>query len=247
MQYIKKCIVGLVLSIPPLAYADDSLYYMNSGAIWDSSQFLIGAVMQSSIKPEPIQLKIDFETWNASTTWLNGSLKLGQGTVKLAFGSQPLSSSGTAPELVNVPWTAGNANNIEYRDEIFGRTFLKQSPSPEGERYLTIYSDQPLIGLAAVTYNRTSNTCNDVLSAKLYSGHDLATAKLMENKIKPSPIPANPECLGQSGKVDVVMAIANKPRGSKVSETFNYAVIDLGSKQKQMSLDNLVFYFAPQP
>ena len=247
MQFLKKCIIGLALSISPLSQADDALYYMNSEAIWDTSQFLISAVVQSSIKPEPTKYKINFEDWDSNTTWLNGSLRLGQNSVKLYFSNDPLSFTGTAPELVNVPWVAGNASDIEYRDEIFSRTFLKQGASPDGERYLTIYSDQPLVSLAAVTYNRTGNTCHDVLSAKLYSGHNLGTAKPIVNKIYGSRAPQEPECIGQNGRVDVIEAVTGKPPGSKVNETFNYAVIDLGDKQKQMSLDNLILYFAPQP
>jgi hypothetical protein len=56
-----------------------------------------------------------------------------------------------------------------------------------------------------------------------------------------------PGCANQSGKVDIALAIGKQDPNTRRFSPFHYAVIDLGAQQRKLAIDNLVFYFAPQP
>ncbi|PHV11253.1 hypothetical protein [Chitinimonas sp. BJB300] len=241
MRHLKTFITALSLCIAPLAHAGKAAYYQDAAARWDATRTLLTFMSTTNIKSKPTMVEVDFEKPDAKAKWVDGVLMLEQGTIKLAFSNDPKLNMGVAPELTQAP-----SLPIKTRSPLFGRQFLKQSRSEEGERYLTIYSNKPLVGLGAVAYNRTSNSCETTLPAEIYSGQDLSTATQLENKINALPMKNKPGCANQTGKVDIIIALASKQQGSE-SDTFNYAVIDLGSPQKQMSLDNLLFYFAPQP
>ncbi|WP_374539170.1 hypothetical protein [Chitinimonas taiwanensis] len=242
MSYRNTLLGGLLLAASTLAQANDTIYYENASARWDASQFLL-AVSVGSTQPAAGHAKVDFEAGKTGEQWLNGWLKVEQNWVRLSLGNHARQGWGFAPQPAEVSWPAGTEDQPDLRDSLFGRRYLQQGFG--SARYLTLYSPKPLVGLGLTTYERNSQDCGSSLPVTLYRGHFLSHAQAVENGMNASEV--EPGCANQSGKVDIALAIGKQDPNTRRFSPFHYAVIDLGTQQRKLAIDNLVFYFAPQP
>ncbi|QNM96126.1 hypothetical protein [Chitinimonas koreensis] len=239
MKRLTRLAIGLALGLCTVAHAQDSrLYYENTGAMWDTSQFLLSAVTGGA-NPAAPQLKLDFEQWGAGTAWQNDWIRVQQHWVRFSFTDNPRQAYPRNTLPAAVPWTAGGP---AARDALFGRGVLAEVNPPGGARYLVLHSLSPLVAAGLTIYNRKSPNCNDLLPVKLYAGDNLQVARAVENRLVPATL--GPGCADQQGRVDLAVALARQD-GRALTNSFHWAVIDLGSKQQDLAIDNLVLHFKP--
>lgn len=238
MKKTKTLLAGLLLAASGLGHADEQLYYEDASAMWDSVQTLLAFVTSGSGQGIT-HTKVDFENWAPGQAWLNDHAILPRGALRVGFTNDPQNYYPNA-RFGASPWPRGTQ---PARDELFGRYLLRQPEQREGQRYLVIESKQPLVALAATLYNRTGAACSGALAPRLLSGSSLAEAVEVPNSVSSSE-QLDPACPVLSGKVDIVQGIVKKT-GLPFTQSFNYAVLDLGTPQRRVSVDNVVLYFAP--
>ncbi|GAB3253442.1 hypothetical protein [Chitinimonas naiadis] len=238
MKKAKTLLAGLLLSASCLSHADAQLYYEDASARWDLTQMLLSLITGSSGQTLETTT-VNFEQWAPGHTWLNDQAVLPRGALRVGFSNEPLTYRPNA-HFAFVPWRQGVA---PARDTLFGQFLLRQGDSRNEQRYLIIESKRPLVALGATLYNRSSSYCAAALAPRLYSGSSLDQATEITNQLSTGNV-EDPACPVVAGKVDTVNAVVKKT-GTTFTQSFNYAVVDLGTPQRRVLIDNIVLYFAP--